>query len=1038
MESSLLMCCARINHGVYKIKGADAIMSKIVPLILLLALSSSFMLGGTGGVISGRVTDAENGSPLVGATVIVEGTSLGTVTDAEGYYSILNVPPGTYTVTFNMIGYAKYHVKNVRVVIDLTTKIDASMEPVVIEAKEVLVVAERPIVTKDVSASQMNIEAKAVERLPVQTVSQVLTLQAGVERGREGIIIRGGSANQTVFMVDGLSLNDERSNIPYPAVSLSSVKEIQIQTGGFNAEYGNLRSGLVNIVTREGDPMRYSGVVSVQYRPPGPKHFGPSLYDPYSYFNRPYMDPAVCWTGTKNGAWDQYTQRQYPQFEGWIPVSRATLEDNDPSNDLTPEGARRIYEWQHRRAGDITKPDYVVDVGFGGPVPFLGQQLGKLRFYVSHFRQRDMFIYPLSRDSYDENYTQLKLTSDLTRSMKLTLSGLYGEIYSVSPYDWTVTPTGRVLRDQEEIADLLNSTSGNSILYMPGYYSPTAIYHSMVGAKLTHVISSKTFYEVSLQYNANRYNTYKLPDRDTTKKYQPVPGYFVDEAPYGYWGYAVSGIDGMSMGGWMNLGRDQSVNSTTSLRFDLTSQVSREHQLKAGLQVVYNDYNINSSTQSPSMSTWTRSMIYRVFPYRVGAYVQDKLEFEGLIANLGVRLDYSNPNTESYALSAYDRYYSQGYGKRIESEAPREEVKSQLVFSPRLGISHPITENSKLYFNYGHFYSEPMSSYRFRLQRESNGLVTYIGDPALELERTIAYELGYAQNLFNMFLLNIAAYYKDVSNQPGWIFYQSINNAVQYYRAANNNYADIRGFEITVTKLTGDWIRGFVNYTYDVRTSGYFGLTRYFEDPNKQRDYLRLNPYQEKPHPLPYARANIEIYTPENFGPQWMGFRPLGNWSVSILADWRTGRYETYNPHSIPGVVDNVQWRDWYNVDLRVSKSLRAWNYDVQLYIDVRNALNLKYMSYAGFSSIYDYYDYLESLNFPWEEGDERGNDKIGDYRPDGVAYDPLEPNPNNDPAIKARNDARKAKKSYIDMPNITSLTFLNPRTIIFGIRLAF
>ncbi len=287
-------------------------------------------------------------------------------------------------------------------------------------------------------------------------------------------------------------------------------------------------------------------------------------------------------------------------------------------------------------------------------------------------------------------------------------------------------------------------------------------------------------------------------------------------------------------------------------------------------------------------------------------------------------------------------------------------------------------------------------------------------------------------------LINIAAYYKDVSNQPGWIFYQNINNSVQYSKAANNNYADIRGFEITLTKHPGRWISGFINYTYRVSTSGYFGLLNYYEDPNKQRAYLRQNPYQSRPHPRPYARANVTVHVPQKFGPSLMGFQLLSDWNINVLADWRVGSYYTYNPNSIPGLVDNTQWKDWYNVDLRISKKLSLLRYDFQFYIDVSNVFNTKYMSEAGYSDNYDRLDYLESLNFSWEEGIKKGEDRIGDYRPEHIAYDPLEPNPNGDPAIKAKNDKRKKEKSYIDMPNFRALTFLNPRNITFGLKINF
>jgi outer membrane receptor protein involved in Fe transport len=985
------------------------------------------------------VTDAENGQPLPGVNVTIEGTTMGTSTNADGYYAILNVPPGTYTVHFSMIGYAKSSVRDARVVIDLTTTVNMELPPTALVTQEIVITAQRPVVTKDVSASQFNIQMGAVEEMPVETATEVLALVAGIEQGRDGIVVRGGGTNQTIFVLDGFVLNDERSNIPYQAVSLSSTQEIQVQTGGFNAEYGNVRSGVVNVVTKEGDKSHYNGTFNIRYRPPAPKHFGISLYDPNSYFNRSYTDPAVCWTGTQNGAWDINTQNQYPYFQGWNAVSQATLQDKNPSNDLTPQAAKRLWEWQRRRTGDIEKPDYIMDLGFGGPIPLIGNEFGNLRFYVSHFRQREMFIFPLSRDAYTENHTQLKLSSDITSTMKLTVIGLYGEENSASPYEWTTVPTGYLMKDQSEVADLLSSTDGMNVLYMPDRYSPSSVYRYTIGATLTQMLSATTFYEIGLQRNSSRYNTFQAATRDTSKIYQPVPGYLVDESPYGYWGYSTGAIDGvMSMGGWMNLGRDHSVNSSTSLRFNVTSQLDEDNQVKAGFQFTYDDLNINAGTYSPSMSTWTRSMIYHVFPYRLAVYAQDKLEFQGFIANLGVRLDYSNPHSDYYDLGIYDPLYSQGLGNQIEQKAPKGKADATFYISPRLGISHPITENSKLYFNYGHFLSEPSSTYRFRLQRESNGLVTYIGNPNMTLEKTVSYELGFEQNAFNTFLFNLAAYYKGVTHQPGWIYYQNINTSVHYYQATSNNYADIRGFEVTLTKIGGAWISGFINYTYHVGSSGYFGLTQYYQDVNKQRSYLELNPYQLKPHPRPYARANVTIRTPDTFGPTIMGIDPLAGWSLNILGNWQAGSYATYNPNSIPGVVDNVQWDDWYNVDIRLMKTFLFSGYDLQVYMDVENVFNFKHLNYAGFADNYDYQDYLASLRFPWMEGDKKGSDRIGDYRPNGVAYDPLEPNPNSDPAITARNNARIAKKSYINMPNIESTTFLNPRNFMFGVRIGF
>ncbi|NQU81614.1 MAG: TonB-dependent receptor, partial [Bacteroidetes bacterium] len=346
---------------------------------------------------------------------------------------------------------------------------------------------------------------------------------------------------------------------------------------------------------------------------------------------------------------------------------------------------------------------------------------------------------------------------------------------------------------------------------------------------------------------------------------------------------------------------------------------------------------------------------------------------------------------------------------------------------------------SKLYFNYGHFRSEPSSNYRFRIQREYNGQVTSLGNSNLMQEKTVAYELGYSHSLFNKYLLNISAYYKDVTDQIGWISYLNINSSINYLTPGNNQYEDIRGFEITIDKRYGSWITGFINYTYMVGTTGYFGIMENYQNPTEQRVYLQDNPYQEKPHPRPYFRANLDFHSPDKFGPSLTGFYPAGGINISMIASWKAGSHTTYNPNNTPGVINNVQWKDTYNIDLRLKKAFRIDKRRLELYVDITNLLNTKFMSYAGFSSINsDYLPYMGSLNFDWEEGVENGNDRIGEYRPNGVAYDPLEPNPLNDLEISARNKVRKNNKSYIDNPNLTYFTFLNSRDIKFGIKITF
>ncbi|MGH2568225.1 MAG: carboxypeptidase-like regulatory domain-containing protein, partial [Bacteroidota bacterium] len=296
-------------------------------LFLGLFLLLSIPLFAQTGKITGTVRDDKTKEPLISVNVIVEGTTVGASTNLDGSFTILNVPPGMHLVRASMIGYTTATMVDVRVSINQTTTIDFELSEAIIEAQEVIVIARRPIVERDVAASRANISAREVENLPISQVSSVIGLQAGIQ----GLTVRGGDPNQTAFVVNGITFRDERDNTPYTGISLLAVQDLQIQTGGFSAEYGQIRSGLVNVVTKEGSPTNYNIGAIIRYSPPTKKYFGmqPNNFD--SYWIRPFLDDAVAWTGTANGAWDPWTQAQYKPFEGWNSVSQKLISNDDPT-----------------------------------------------------------------------------------------------------------------------------------------------------------------------------------------------------------------------------------------------------------------------------------------------------------------------------------------------------------------------------------------------------------------------------------------------------------------------------------------------------------------------------------------------------------------------------------------------------------------------------------------------------------------------------------------------------------------------------------
>ncbi|UCD39034.1 MAG: TonB-dependent receptor [Fidelibacterota bacterium] len=1098
---------------------------------LLVVFSLHWIYAGTTGKITGHVVSDEAGEALIGVNIIIQGTNLGAATDANGYYVILNVPPGIYDVTATAIGYANHTVQGVQVEIDLSTPLDFRMQTEVLAGEEVVVTAEVRVIKEDVAGSERRISSERIADLPTISLGDVVGLEAGVTEDFE---IRGSQAEEVLFMIDGVTLRDARNSNPVTQIPLSAVNQISVQKGGVGAEYSNVRSGVVNVVTKEGDPTFYSGTFSIKYSPPAPKHFGRSPFDPDAFWLRPYLDPAVCWTGTDVGepwddldgdgivdageyndlngdgehtVWDEYTQRQFRSFKGgWNGVSKATLSDDDPSNDLTPTAAQKLFKWEHRKQGDIDQHDYNVDAGFGGPVPFISRALGNLRFYASMRAVQEMYLVPTNQDALRESSWLLKVTSNLTPAMKLTVMGFQGETSGTSRA-FFATPGTAYFTTEEQVARTLNQI-GHTLswrLYMNEYWSRININSNMQSAKLTHQLSPGTFYEFLVKRVSKVYAAGPGPARRDTSEFQmeliPGSGIYVDEAPVGFSpvpNFATG--DGMGMGGSQSTYRDSSRFVTTTLRFDFSSQVTPRHEISTGLEFVADHFDTRYGTINkalPEGNQWIGISHDPVFaanppfqrtPLRGTLYFEDKLETKEFVALLGLTAEYINPNGEWYdPAGPYDpNFYFASYSPELEDEFPTKKIKPQFYLSPRLGFSHPITVNSKLYFSYGHYRQLPFADALYRVQRGDGYQLNRIGDPNLPLEKTIAYELGYDQVLGSGILLHIAGYYKDISSQRSWTNYQGMSQK-SYLQLENNSYEDIRGFEIDLSKTTGRWLTGNVNFEYRIRTYGYFGYANQYgtiysyENPADNREFVRDNPlYQERPVPRPRFKTTLAIHTPPEFGPSVLGQRLLGGWLVNLLGRWTAGSWFTWNPTQIKGLEYNVQWKPYANVDLKASKTFTFGNLNATFFLDITNVFNFKYFNegLGEGTSFFDKFDhdyYMYSLHLPEKVADKLGanypnipgDDQPGDVRDRGVEFVPIEwvPGAKDLPATPkstlremyyyiadteeymqyvdgewvAASDSRIDEildtKAYIDMPNQTYFMYLNPRDIFFGIR---
>ncbi len=1093
---------------------------------IVLILCSGQLFAQTSGKVVGVVRDAETGQGLVGANVILAGTNLGAATDPDGYYTIINIPPGVYDVQATYMGYKRITQTGVFVAMEQISTINFDMEIEAIEGEEVVVVAERDILHKEVSNSQLVVgEQEMVETSGVRDLTDYFGRQVGVT-GQDNMEIRGGSADQTGAIVNGLTFVNPRVGRAEASLPISSVEQVSLVTGGYSAEYGNFRSGLINITTKTGDKDAYHGSFNYSRNNAPKKRFGKSLYDPTNVWLRPIFDPEVAFVGTRT-AWprDEFPieNNTYPSFNGWNRMettynrSAETPEDEISALELylwgawayqivpdwdaleayyneqgleytvTDEQKKAIEEHAHDKEGE--NADYNIDFGFGGPLPYLSEQLGNATFYFSHQTLNTNYIQPVTDNSKKSGTSLLTIKSELTQNTTLQLNGIYRKVnghLDVMPSSGALPSLGSDdnpnvggggMMGENNLGVIYNQ--GSTYFWHPTFWHPKEQTFLMGGIKLNSVINQNAFWDFTLSYTWQKDESNPQTTRDSEAIIQIGP-VWLNEMPYGrtftadtvrnpddptdYYvhslfedaGGAVVSATGRRFSGKTGQYHENSITQQLRAKFDYSNQINRHHFIKTGAELNYYDLNNDLWTYWAGYDT-DYDMRFHVKPWQGGLYIQDQITYEGVVARVGLRADYYNsggvdwptgdlfngdafvegPEGAHPAMDQY-RYEMMSQGVNIAWDRMRaiedsvgglmEKSQNHFALSPRIGVSFPVTERSKFYFNYGHFrsqvpYSE-MYMYNFRYSK-GQGL-NQIGNPSLEPPRTISYELGGSYNLLDQYLITVSGFYKDVTGQHTNVTISGASISDGYSSRANNAYEDIQGLEVDVRKPAGKYLTGWVNLRYLLTKDGQVGREFIYEDAALNNDPLEIYYEAEENTPVsqPIVNASMTFHVPEELGLGRTMNAAAGGWKISGAFTWEKGRKFTHNPLDLRNVQNNLSWPDYYMFDMKISKLFSVLGVNANVYVDVQNVLNLKvnWMSRGwAFLSAIDREDYLNSLQLPMYSQQEyvddgsfvSGNDKVGDLRSDS--------------------------KDYINDPNYADVwLYGEPREIWFGINVSF
>jgi hypothetical protein len=1079
-----------------------------VRLALLAATLATSAFAGNTGKISGKITDARTHEGLPAANVVIAArwnhgvatrgvTRFGASTDNNGEYFILNVDPGEYTIEARLLGFATEVVEHVVVGIDRTTRIDVGLTGEDVTISEVVVTADRERIRKDVAYSSKGITAEELKLAPELRLSDLLTNEVGIEQDAYGVTIRGGTEKEVAYNVDGVSMSDNRNNRPYTNVNTELIQDVQLITGGFNAEYSDARSGIVNVVTKQ-SPDRYTGSVKITERTPGLKHFGPNMWTSGDWWDfgrfqnmKAVQGPAyVNELGQRVNSWMNERgenidrdKNGVPDFQGWEAYAASGLNQYH----LTPADCYKLWKYQHRTVefanelgvdpvlhyGD--KRDYNIEASFAGPVWPFGESPGSsgLDFAGGYSKKFNSYAYQLSRDGTTEENGQVRINFRPDPSTKISLFGLYG---TTSACGWFLGEDHSYVNNPGYI---IQNTYG--VWALGGLYNLYAVdnnsnwidwTHRNLNFSLEHFINKSTYFEVNGQMTSGTYDATPPPVVGTTTyvnkqgklvhqydsdfqlvntlgdtihfpsfprgfDYNTYPeisgGYVTDQNGY----YLHTLLDG-----W---GYDQSSLQTYSLKFDFSSQLDNHHLLKSGLMWNANHVIENRWAAYPRTLDAHGELIgyagthFEERFHNGGAYVQDKIEYPSLVINLGVRYDFyyivgdqpdvlANPNRPDL----YGAFMRDTFIDALPTISRRVPVK--WAISPRFGIAHPITEDTKLYFNYGHFTQIPTTHELYWLRYGnigSGGRLEFVGNPFLPLPKTISYEVGFEHDFGDIGRMTLSGYYKDARNQPQFVEYNNGNPNTEFFSYEDESYWTQKGFELQFFRRNDRWIKGFVNLSWFLTTYGIDGTTNIRPD---DLDLQNLNIAAQARtlsrltfDPIIKAKAGIYFSTPEDFGPEWGGFRPFENWHADFVVKWRQGsRFHWDTTGQTDATFLNYRWKDYWMVDLKIEKDIKLGGFDLSFYCNINNLFNIKNFNVTDFGeSEYegaDYYQAPGSAAYTFAAFGVDTQEEFNRYMTRIVQT-------GKTPGAQVE-DAYMPKRSY--------LTYLFPREYWFGVRLAF
>lgn len=958
-------------------------------LILLILMSSIVILNAaTTGRLAVRVRD-NNGRPIEFVNVAVtqnNRTLTGGRTNAKGTAIIINIPPGVYVVKFTLVGYDSYTVNNVRIQVDQTTSLSPVMNKTGVKLSTVVVTAEQDRAGKDRVGTAVQVDMSNMADVAVTDVADVVALQAGVTNIGGELHIRGGRANEINYTVDGMSVSDPVDGGSALGVDLDAISDMKVMTGGFPAEYGNAQSGVINIVTKDGDPFfsgkleyntdhiigsgRNSDVLKFAIGGPVVPFGSEALREKFTFYlngGGEWLDGRLkdYWGGDPNkdyvlngvplleydyAAYDPYAGRKSflgidlgnRNYNGYN-INLKSKYDFSPTQKMTfaVRGDRNYdhgysYNWryalQHIYYNEIIQSQYI------GTYDHVLSPAMNLKLKASFYRKtstsgprgisRDSYLY---RNPIDEHYVDDVLAGDYGySSIDNNGDGVFDEGFLPAQF-WTYRISG--VEDPRSVI---------------GFVAPGSIYDNFVDD-----VSSQTNVRADFEYQINDIHLAKTGVeviKHSIKKNQLQSFLTIYEDRFQQSLQRV--FSTADLNAWTPVIVDSVVTNVPSQLYDV-------YITDDGSKIpIYKPEDYFRAAQEAS----GKRDGYQADPWQIAYYLQDKMEWKGMIVNAGLRFDFWYLGNKYKVLEDSGKYRTVEFDKKDRFQA---------MISPRLGVSHPITDRDVLRFAYNYQNQLPQMQFIFTSKTPEDANVSdtaiTVGNPSLEPQITVTYEVGLSHQLSDDYVVDMTAYYKNLYNYVSTKKEKKEGEEqISWYKFISEDYGSARGIDIQLEKLLSNFNTWTIAYSL-AWAQGNNSSTVIQDEMTNLREF-----------PLDWdVRHNLNtsftfrIGRGEEFFIPFTDFiLPFDDFSANITWNFASGA--PYTPQAMVGgsMLDtNSKRKGWTNqANLRITKGFALpKNMSVRAFMEVENLFKTK-----NILSVYP------KTGSPYETGEDISDSMVG------------------------------------------------------------